>query len=444
MTRRLVILAALALAACGQEPASPAASAPATPAPDAFCAEHGVMEAVCTKCNSKLVAIFQEKGAWCAEHGFPESFCPTCRPDLGGRPAVDLGPGAPADGTVIQLGSRDTARLAGIETEVAREAPLADEVLVLGAIAWDAARRAEVHARLPGIVREVLVELGARVAAGAPLVRIESGEVMALRSRRQVAEARVAAARPAAERAAALLERGIGSQRDVQEAQFELDAALAERQASQAALDMVGLLAENGNLYTLAAPFAGVCVRRDAAIGRLVGAETLLCEIVDTASVWAVLDVPETELARVRAGQPVFVSAEALGGREFRGTIDHVAPEIDPRSRTVKARVRLDNPDGVLRANLFVRARIVAGTEEVRVLVPRDAVQRARGQEFVFVEVAADRFEARRASVVGHCGDLVALARGARPGDRVATRGSFLLKTEILKGDIGAGCCVEE
>ena len=48
----------------------------------AFCSEHGVAEAVCTKCNPKLAAIFQEKGDWCAEHGFPESFCPICRPEL--------------------------------------------------------------------------------------------------------------------------------------------------------------------------------------------------------------------------------------------------------------------------------------------------------------------------------------------------------------------------
>jgi membrane fusion protein, heavy metal efflux system len=437
------LVAVLALSACGEQ-AAPTGSAAEAPDPAAFCSEHGVAEAVCTRCNPKLIPIFQDKGDWCAEHGFPESFCPTCHPELGGRPAMDLAPGAPPDGTIVQLASRETARVAGIETVPAREETLAGEVLVLGAIAWDGARRAEINARLPGVVREVLVELGGHVEAGSSLVRIGSAEVGTLRAARQAADARIAAARPALERQQALHDRGLGSLRDVQAAQAELTAATAESEAAQAALDVVGLVSESGSDYTLVSPFAGTCVRCNATVGRMVAANDPVCEIVDTRSVWAELEVPEAQLGRVHAGQPVTVTADILGAREFRGTIDHVVPEIEPHTRTVKARVRLDNPDGALRANLFVRARIALGTEEVRVLVPRDAVQHARGEQFVFVELAPDRFEARRASVVGALGDLVALGKGARAGERVATRGSFLLKTEILKGDIGAGCCVEE
>ena len=69
------------------------------PAEGGFCKEHGVLEAVCTKCNPKLIPVFQAKGDWCAEHGFPESFCPICHPDREGKPAADVAAdGAPADG----------------------------------------------------------------------------------------------------------------------------------------------------------------------------------------------------------------------------------------------------------------------------------------------------------------------------------------------------------
>ena len=450
--RRHVLLSlalGLQLAACG-EPATPDAT-PATragpPSADAFCAEHGVAEAVCTKCNPKLALIFQEKGDWCAEHGLPESFCPICHPERGGRPAADLGAGAPAEGTLVQLAGAETARRAGIETVAVQEAAHAAEIVVLGAVRWDDTRRAEVNARLPGVVREVLVELGATVAAGDPLARIESAELGAQRAALAAAEARVAAARPALERAQALLERGMGAVAEVQAAQREHDAAAAERGAASAALGLVGALDGTGNVYTLTAPLPGTCVRRPVTVGRLVDAEETVCEIVDTSSVWVELDVPEGELGRVRAGQTVVITADALGGRELRATIDHIAPEIDPHTRSARARLRLPNPDGVLRANLFVRARIVAGDEQARALVPRDAVQRAKGAQFVFVEVGPGRFEARRAQVLGASGprgELLALAGNLRAGDRVATAGSFLLKTEILKGEIGAGCCVDE
>src|SRR6185436_16987896 len=98
------------------ESAPPEMAAPASIASDGMCAEHGVLEAVCTKCNPRLAAIFQDKGDWCAEHGFPESFCPTCHPERGGRPATDVSSDtAPLDGTKVVLRSAEAVRAAGIE-----------------------------------------------------------------------------------------------------------------------------------------------------------------------------------------------------------------------------------------------------------------------------------------------------------------------------------------
>src|SRR5262245_32430681 len=123
MRRAISLLAAgLLLAAACREPTPPAgtaesasaspkaASAPG-PAPSAgkaddtaFCKEHGVAEAVCTKCNPALIPVFKAKGDWCEEHGFPESFCPICHPERGGKPAVALaGDDGPADGTKVMF-----------------------------------------------------------------------------------------------------------------------------------------------------------------------------------------------------------------------------------------------------------------------------------------------------------------------------------------------------
>jgi membrane fusion protein, heavy metal efflux system len=118
-----------------------------------------------------------------------------------------------------------------------------------------------------------------------------------------------------------------------------------------------------------------------------------------------------------------------------------VAPEIDPATRTALARVSIANPDGRLRANMVGTASIELGAARATVLVPRVAVQRASGVSFVFVRKAADVFELRRVRLGSSQADTVEVISGLEAGAVVATEGSFLLKTETLKGAIGAGCC---
>ena len=437
-------LVLVGFAACSHGTTSdpePRTSTRATPSADAFCSEHGVPEAMCTKCNPKLIPLFQEKGDWCAEHGLPESVCPVCHPELGGHPPAATGDGAPADGTKVRLATPETSRHAGIETVEARADEAADELQVVGTIAYDAARRAEVNARARGVVREIRVEVGQRVEANAPLIRIESAEIGAEQSRLLAANARIDVAKAANERVQALFEKGMSAKKDLLEAQLELDRAVADRAAAQAALGIVGVDPKDGSSFVLGAPIAGTCVRRSATIGRMVDSNEVLCEIVDTSRMWAELDVPEGSLGRVEPKQEIVVTSDALGSREFRGRIDYVAPEIDGHTRTAKARAQLDNPDGALRANLFVRARILLGPKHARVLVPRSSVQRAKAVELVFVELAPGTYETRRVRGVPAAGDLFALESGVVAGERVVAAGSFLLKTETLKGAIGAGCC---
>ena len=108
------------------------------------------------------------------------------------------------------------------------------------------------------------------------------------------------------------------------------------------------------------------------------------------------------------------------------------------------ARARLDNAQGLLRANMYGRARIDAQDERSSVLVPRDAIQRAKDVSLAFVRLQDDLYETRRVRVGGQTDDLVHLTSGVQAGELVVTQGSFLLKTETLKGSIGAGCCEVE
>jgi cobalt-zinc-cadmium efflux system membrane fusion protein len=423
--------------------AKAAVSAPVAGAEgEAMCAEHGVLEAVCTKCNPALIPVFQAKGDWCAEHELPESICPICHPERGGRPAVDVaGDESPADGIKVTLKTKETAKLAGIEVENATEGPAVSEALATARILYDPTRVAEVSARAPGIVRAIEVDVGRVVKRGAILARLESAGVGGDQSKLKAAASRVQVAEAAYERLKSLHDRGIAAEREVLEAMQEMDAARAEYESAKAALGVVGADPDGASRYSLSAPLGGTVTRRHVSVGKVVAPEEVLFEIVDTSTMIAEIDIPEADAPRAAAGQAVSILVDGLEGEEFQGKLESVAPEIDPHTRTVRGRVVLDNAAGRLRANMFGRARIALTSPRQAVLVPREAVQRARDVQLVFVRLADDLYEARRVQVLPSDGMQVAVNGRIAAGDQVVTAGSFFLKTETLKESIGAGCC---
>ncbi len=435
-----------AIVACGDPaPSKPTESTKSATAPTdhPMCQEHGVLEAVCTKCNPALVAVFKAKGDFCKEHGFPESFCPICHPERGGRPAVDVADNGdgPADGTMVRFRTKEIARLAGLHFAKAIEQPTTRDVIATARVVYDATRVAQVNPRMPGVVRAIRADVGVTVRAGAPLAVIESAGVGAEQSRLQAAQMRQEVASANYTRVESLRADGISTERDLLATRREREDARADVRAAQASLSMVGAVADGSARYTLTSPIAGVITQRRATIGHLVDGEDFVFEIVDSSAMWAELDVPESDLQLVSVGQNVSIAFDGLPGREFTGTLSYVAPSVDTRTRTVVARLPLTNADGALRANVFGRGRISVTDPRAAVLVPRSAVQRARSVSLVFVRVAADAFEARRVTVGAASGELLSVAGRVAAGDDVVTEGSFLLKTETLKESIGAGCC---
>ena len=421
----LGLLAALACGS-GETPPSEVTPAARADAGEDMCAEHGVLEAVCTKCNPALIPVFQAKGDWCPEHGFPMSFCPIHHPERGGRPVADVSSdGAPADGLKVRFKTRATAEIAGLT--IARAELAADEggLEAVARLTWDATRQALVGARADGVVDRVVADLGVKVSKGDALAVVRSATASADRVGIEAARSGVAVAERALERKRGL--GGVVSRAELARAEQELASARAGLRALEA-----------GAGYTLASPIDGVVVRRDVTVGMAVSQGQTLFEVVDPSRLWAEVDVPEADAHLVRVGQAASIALDA--GPVRSGTVDYVAPVIDPATRTALARVALDNADGALRANTYGTARVAVGGDRDVVVVPSAAVQRAKTVDVVFVKLAVDEYETRRVRVLRRQGDRAHVA-GVRPGEEVVAEGSFLLKTEILKDSIGAGCC---
>jgi cobalt-zinc-cadmium efflux system membrane fusion protein len=413
-------------------------------APKDWCKEHSVPESKCTKCNPALVAKFIEAGDYCREHGFPESVCPYCHPELVKAAGAEP-PTFPEPGTRVRLASAETAREAGIQTRRVEKRPFSRTLDVVGQLAFNNNRLAQMSARSEALVLEVRVDVGDEVKAGQPLVVMTSGAVGTDQGRLSSAQARLGVARAALTREQSLVERGISARKDLEQAQAEVAEAEAERDAARASLTAAGAsVRSQQGTYVMTAPFSGTVVARDAVPGRQVGAGQTLLQIADLDTMWALLEVPEADAGMVRAGQRVTLSFESMPGETREATLTRVGASVDPATRTVRARVELPNPDGALKAGLFLRARVQVTAEQESVLVPREAIQRAEGRALVFVKKGAGLYEPVVVELGAGTREEVAVVKGLSAGAEVVTTGAFLLKTEILKESIGAGCCETE
>lgn len=406
-----------------------------------WCAEHALPESACTVCNPELEARFRAKGDWCAGHGFPESVCPKCNPQT--APAGAAGD-APIESRVVQLATTELEDVAGIRTVAARHGGGTDSIACTARIAFDADRLAEVRAIVPGVVREVSVALGDRVAVGDPLFKLDSVRISELQAAIQSARERVRAAEANLQRQRGLRDSAIASARQVELARSELAAARGAAREAESVLAMAGASdAESTGTATVTATVAGTVIRRPAIVGTLATTGTLLATIADTTAMWALCDVAETDAARVAVGQKARVAVDG-GGRTLDGEVTWIAAEVDPRTRSVVARIELANHDGDLRANQFARAFIETGAPQHAVAVPRAAVQRIEGREIVFVRTAKGVYEPRivtRLQTTGADAQVAFVTGDVHPGDAVVTTGAALLRTEMLPGSIGAGCC---
>ncbi len=406
-----------------------------------WCKEHAVPESKCTKCNPRLVARFVEAGDYCREHGYPSSVCPTCHPELV-EAAGEKPPVFPEPGTKVRLASAQTVLDAGIQTRAVEVGRVARILEVVGQLAFDQNRLAQLSARGDALVVEVRVDVGDDVKEGQVLAVLASAAVGADQARLAGSQARVDAARAAVAREQQLGEAGLSPRKNLEEALRELAAAQAEIDAARSALGAAGAaLDSGGGRYLLRAPFAGTVVARDAVTGRTAGAGQVLVQVADLSTMWAQLEVPEADAALVRPGQPVRITFEGMRGPSHEAKVTRVSASVDPASRTVRVRVELPNRDRTLKAGAFLRAQIHVAADHGALLVPREAVQHAESRTLVFVKRGASLFEPVAVTTGQTAGDLVEVVAGLEPGAEVVTTGAFLLKTEIMKASIGAGCC---
>lgn len=399
-----------------------------------WCKEHSLYEDECFLCHPELKGKGKSAAAsgaalMCAEHGMPEAECAVCKPDL----AAKLQPG---QSMKVRLPSTNSLAIVGVQTASPESGTIADGIECVAEVSFNQNKLAQIGAPVGGIVQSVDVDLGAKVEEKQTVAKLWSAAIAE-------AVAKAVLSHQTLDRERKLRADRVTSQAGLEEAEATHRVACQHLRTlgfTEDQIDAMGDKPQEQVLMEVRAPFAGEIVERTAVRGALVEAGKPLFTLVDHSTVWAMLQVPEATLARVKVGQPVELRVDSLPGKAFTGKLTWIAPAVDDRTRMARARAEFANPDRLLKDKMFAMARILTRQAEGAMLVPTSAIQHVEGRPFVFVKLGEDLFDARAVLLGAKSDGQQELLIGVNPQDQIAVTHAFAIKSAMLMSRLGAGC----
>ena len=357
-------------------------------------------------------------------------------------PAIQMSPGRPLlrAGSVLLLGSLlvlgackpggeggpegkdgETKAPEAIPVEVAKVARRPISASYSGTAPLEARGESQVVAKTSGVALSVLVEEGQQVRAGQVLTRLDASRAV-LQAAQTSAQVRKLQANY--ERSRQLASQKLISANDIDQLRYDLENARAANRLANLEVSYANVVA----------PISGVIAERSIKPGNFVQINTPIFRIVDTSKLEATLNVPEREIATLKAGMEVDLQVDALPGREFEGIIDRIAPVVDAGSGTFRVITAFDS-GGLLQPGMFGRIRIDHDQRTDALVVPRTALLED-GEPAVYT--VRDRKAVRVPVTLGYMdGQWVEVRKGLKVGEPVVTAGKVALPSRSAVQVIG-------
>ena len=396
-----------------------------------------------TKTNARLLATIVALGV--------AMICGAC----GKRP--DARATAAAGDSNANVNSQ-SAQSRGIETEAVTPQLVAGAIRATGKILVAEDRVASIGPVHEGRLVRLYAGQGSIVKKGQKLADLQSADLdeaeadylKALadsKNAERTSEAELKLAQQTYDRTKLLYEKTIAAGKALQAAEHDLQVAKATAESSIAStraaltaarrrLLILGL--SEGDMkalenkpdfvavFSLTSPISGIVVERNATIGATVGTDANVFKIVDISSIWIDANVFEKDVARVKLGQPVNVTATAFPETVFSGKVILVSTVVDPDTRSVKVRTEVSNRDGRLKPDMFANVEIITDVNRTAISIPQTALLNDGGQPVVFV-VAGNGYEKRKVTTGIQSGDRIEITSGLNAGDKVVVKGNYLL-----------------
>jgi cobalt-zinc-cadmium efflux system membrane fusion protein len=334
------------------------------------------------------------------------------------------------EGQILMEESR--AKAAGIVTEALQSGGLGAEILAQGVVASTPEGEAVLTARADGAVVRINRQLGDFVRAGEAVAVMESRDAASIAAERSSASANLALARSTYAREKKLFDAKVTARQDLEGAQAALAAAEAEARRSQSAASAAKVSGDGRTLGVISL-ISGRVTKADAKLGSYVLAGTELFRVSDPNRIQINASVLAADARRIKPGDTAVI--ELLGGETVTAVVRSATPSLDPDSKT--ATIVL-SPQGIggLTAGQGLRARIKprGGGDSALIALPEEAVQTVEGKEVVFVKTAKG-FQSTTVVTGKRGGGRIEIVDGLKPGAVVVTKGAFMLKAELGKGE---------
>ena len=387
-------------------------------------------------------------------------FCIACFTGCGRRGATTEAAAPAADAKTAKdevVIPPDEQAAATIETAPATLSRQREYLRVKGVIAIDDSRTWQLGVRTQGSVTKVYVGLGDHVSKGQILARFHADEVRDTRamyraavSERERAVSAAAQAQRSLDRARKLLALKAGSVQQVELAQQDVVTAQATLQRAAIEVDRTKDLLEDDlkvpaeptpnrkdeteDEVPIMAQADGFVLEKNVTPGRTVEPDSVTFVIGDLTDVWMLASVRQEDLAKLRMGQRAYALLD--DGTRLPGTVTNLGQQFDPATRMMQVRIELKNPQNRLRPQMLTDAEIPVGAGKSALTVSSDAVQQINGQDVVFVRTNPDHFVLRAVKTGETADGRTPILEGLREGDQVVVRGSFILKSQLLKASV--------
>jgi len=191
-----------------------------------------------------------------------------------------------------------------------------------------------------------------------------------------------------------------------------------------------------GKPLELKAPIDGIIVERNQAIGELVDKAAAVYVISDPADLWVLAEIQERDIAAIKVGQDASFTVLAYTEVTFRGKVVRIGSKVEDQTRTVEARIEVNNEDGRLKPGMFADVEIITTVEKGILAISDKALQTNGEEQIAFVEAGDGKYEKRVVKLGMEQHGRVQILEGIKPGEKVVVDGSFILKSEMLKGEM--------
>jgi Cu(I)/Ag(I) efflux system membrane fusion protein len=318
----------------------------------------------------------------------------------------------PQEASVVKI-SLDRVQRLGVRSEIVEERPLARTVRAFASVQFDERRQTVVAPKFGGWIEKLFVNAtGDVVTAGQPLFEVYSPELNVLQQEFTLSHGMS----------------GPGA----------ADGRLRNLDYPQAELDKLRRGEKSARTIVVPAPSSGTVIEKMAVEGMRYQPGETLFRIVDTRTMWVLAEVYEQDLAFVKAGDMARVTVNAWPDRPFPGRVTFIYPSVGRESRTARLRIEVDNPDGLLRADMAATVEIEAPLGRV-LAAPESAIIDSGRRQVVLVERREGRYEPRAVKLGARVPGYAQVLEGLTPGERVVTSATFLIDAESnLRAALGA------